>query len=95
MEKCGICPEEESDEENEYAEEVEPQGDVNLVIFLKSVLATSSRPWSEVPRYDRSLNVEELIDWINTLNKYFNYEEVHEAKKVNFVATKQRGHASI
>lgn len=55
----------------------------------------SSRPQSEVPTYDGSLNVEELIDWINTLDKYFDYEGVYEAKKVKFVVTKLRGHALI
>ena len=55
----------------------------------------SSRPQSKVPMYDGNLNVEEPIDWINTLDKNFNYEEVGEAKKVKFAMTKLRGHASI
>ena len=45
--------------------------------------------------YDGSLNAEELIDWINTLDKYFDYEEVNEAKKVKFAMMKLRGHTSI
>lgn len=45
--------------------------------------------------YDRNLNAKEFIDWINTLYKYFDYEEVDEAKKVKFTVTKLRGHASI
>ena len=48
-----------------------------------------------MPAYDGSLNVEKLIEWINTLDKYFNYEEVDEAKKVNFVVTKLREHAYV
>lgn len=45
--------------------------------------------------YDGNLNAKEMINWINTLDKYFNYEEVDEAKKVKFVVTKMRGHTSI
>ena len=76
MERCGIHPKEASDDEEEYIEEAKPQGDINLVRLFKLVLAASSRPWSEVPTYDGILNVEELIEWINKLDKYFDYEEV-------------------
>lgn len=93
MERWGNHPEETSDEE-ESAEESEPRGEVDPVRLLKMVVATSSRPRSEVSTYDGNLNVEELIDWINTLDKYFDYEEVNEAKKVKFGVTKLRGHAS-
>lgn len=41
--------------------------------------------------YDGSLHVEELINWINTLDKYFDYQEVDEVKKVKFAVTKLRG----
>lgn len=44
--------------------------------------------------YVGNLDVEELIDWINTLDKYFDYEEVDEAKRVKMLVTKLRGHAS-
>ena len=55
----------------------------------------SSRPRLEVKTYDVRLNEEELIDWINTLEKYFDYGEVDEVKKVKFAMTKLKGHASI
>jgi hypothetical protein len=48
-----------------------------------------------VETYDGNLNAKELIDWINTLDKYFDYEEVEEVKNVKFAVTKLRGHASI
>ena len=37
--------------------------------------------------YVGSINVEELIDWIATMDKYFEYEEVEDKKKANSVAT--------
>ena len=45
MERCGIHPEEASDDEEDYAEEVEPQGYVGPVRLFKLVLETSSIPW--------------------------------------------------
>ena len=95
MERHGIHLEEASENEEESLEEAETQGDVDLVRLFKSVLETSSRPRSEVLIYDGSLNAKELIDWINTLDKYFDYEEVGEDKKVKFSITNMTGHASI
>ena len=94
-ERCGVHPEEVSDEEEESAKEEKTKGDVDLVRLFKLALGTSSITLLEVLTYDGNLNLEELIDRINTLDKYFNYEEVDEAKKVKFSMMKLRGHASI
>ena len=94
MERWGDHPKKMSDDE-EFVDEVEPQEELDLVRLFKLVIVVSSRPRLEVPTYDGSLNVEELIDWINTLDKYFDCEEVDEAKKVKFAVTKLRGHTSI
>lgn len=59
------------------------------------VVAVSSRPKLEESMYDENLNAEQLIDCINILDKYLDYEDVDEAKKVKFVVMKLRGHASI
>ena len=45
--------------------------------------------------YDGSLNAEELIDLINMLDKYFDYKEIDDTKRVKFAMIKLRGHASI
>lgn len=45
--------------------------------------------------YAGSLDGEELIDWINTMDKYFEYENLADDKKVKFEITQLRGHASI
>jgi hypothetical protein len=29
----------------------------------------------DIPVYEGNLDVEELLDWIRALNKYFNYED--------------------
>ena len=37
----------------------------------------------EFPMYEGNLNVEELMDRINVLNKYFEFEEIEDKKKRN------------
>ena len=46
--------------------------------FLKSVLRSSSRPRPEICTYQGSFNHEELIDWINEMEKFFDCEEMDE-----------------
>lgn len=66
-----------------------------MIRLFNLVLVPSFKPHSKFPTYDGSLNSKELIDSINTLDTYFDYEEVDEAKKVKFYMTKIRGHTSI
>ena len=71
-----------SDEEEEsYVKEEEDPKEVKV---LKMLMKASSRSRVEVPMYEGKLNVEELMDWINTLNKYFDFEEIEEKKKVRY-----------
>ena len=42
-----------------------------------------------------NLNPDELIDWINELEEYFEYEDIREHDRVNFVKAKMKGHAKI
>ena len=59
------------------------------------LMKASSRPRVEVPMYEGNLNVEELMDWINALNKYFDFEEIEDKKKVRYPTTRMKGHATI
>ena len=45
--------------------------------------------------YEENLDVEELLDWIRSLDKYFDYEDVEEDKKVKHVITRLKGHATL
>ena len=38
------------------------------------MMKASNRSRFEVPMYEGNLNVEEIMDWINSLNKYFDFE---------------------
>ena len=58
-------------------------------------MKTSGRPRIEVPMYSGNLIVEEIMDWINALSKYFDFEEIEDKKKVRYAATRLKGHAAI
>jgi len=58
-------------------------------------MGISSRPRLYVPMYEGNLNLEELIDLISAMDKYFNYENVVEDKKVKFTVTRLKGHAAL
>jgi hypothetical protein len=45
--------------------------------------------------YEVNLDVEELLDWVSAMEKYFNYEDVDEEKRVRHVVTKLKGHATL
>jgi hypothetical protein len=63
--------------------------------LIRAISKIGKRPRAEVPSYSRSLNPEELIDWINELEEYFEYEEIEDPDWVKFVKMKLKGHASI
>jgi hypothetical protein len=54
-------------------------------------MEVSSKPQLEFPMYEGSLKVEELIDWIVSMDKYFEYGEVGDNKNVKFDVTIPRG----
>ena len=59
------------------------------------MLRSTARPKIEIPIYEGGLNPEELIDWINGMEKFFDYEETEDEKKVKFSVTKLKGHATL
>ena len=63
--------------------------------YFRSILGATSRPKPELPTYEGSLTVEHLIDWINEPDKYFEYDEIEENKKVKLAVTRLKGHASL
>jgi hypothetical protein len=49
----------------------------------------------DIPMYEGNLDVEEMLDWIRSTEKYFDYEDVDEEKKVIHVVTRLKGHATL
>jgi DNA-binding transcriptional regulator WhiA len=43
----------------------------------------------------KNLDVEEILDWIRTLDKYFDYEDVKKDKKFKHPVTRLKGHATL
>ena len=42
--------------------------------MLKILIKATGIPKVDVPLYEGNLNMEELMDWINSLDKYFEFE---------------------
>lgn len=80
--------EEEASSEEEAEETAEEK---MLKMFTKMFV----RPKMEVPLYEGNLNVDELMDWIHALDKYFDYEDVDKDKQVKYVVTTLQGHATL
>jgi hypothetical protein len=49
----------------------------------------------EVSMYEGNLEVEELLDWVRDMDKYFDYEDIEEDKMVNHVVTRLNDHAVL
>lgn len=42
-----------------------------------------------------SIKLEELLDWIREMEKFFDWDEVTDPCRVKFSCTKLRGHATL
>ena len=83
-----------SAKEESFEEEEEEDNETTRVI--KMLAKVGGKAKMEIPMYEGSLNTEELMDWINSLDKYFDYEEeTDDKKKVKFAVTRLKGHATI
>lgn len=45
--------------------------------------------------YDDNLNVDKLLNWVNAMVKYFDYEYVEDDQKVKYAVTRLKGHATL
>ena len=41
--------------------------------LLKVIIGASSKPRIEIAAYDGGLNPEELVEWINSMDKHFDF----------------------
>ena len=68
---------------------------VEEVRLFKAITKIGKRPKFDVPTFSRKLNLEELINWINELEEYFEYEEIEDLNRVRFAKAKLKGHVKI
>jgi hypothetical protein len=62
---------------------------------LRVVVKLGTKAKIEVSIYEINLNIEEFLEWISDLDKYFDYEEIDDEKKVKHAMTKLKGHATL
>jgi hypothetical protein len=63
--------------------------------LLREVARLRGRAKIEVPMYEGNLDVEELLDWVRSMENHFNYEEVDEEKRVKQDVIRIKGHATL
>ena len=63
--------------------------------LFKAITKIGKKPKFDVPTFLGNLNSEELIDWINELEDYFEYDEIKDLDSVRFLKAKLEGHAKI
>jgi hypothetical protein len=87
----------EAESENEAGHEGEEFVVENVVDeqLFRVVARIGARENMEIPMYEGNLYVEDLLDWIRALDKYFDYEDVEEYKKVKHAITRLKGHATL
>jgi hypothetical protein len=90
---AGDISEAESEEEVEDEENVVE--DVAQDRLIKVVSKIGARARIEVPMYEGNLEVEELLDWVRAMDKYFDYEDIEEDKMVKHAVTRLKGHATL
>jgi hypothetical protein len=49
----------------------------------------------DIPKFEGRMQPDEFIDWLNTIERIFDYKDVLEHHKVKLVAIKLRKHASL
>ena len=84
--------EEEQVNQEEQKEEVMNLDEEKL---FKALIKIGKRPMFKVPTLSGKLNPEELIDWINELEEYFEYEEIEDPDRVKFAKAMLKGHTKI
>jgi hypothetical protein len=70
-------------------------GDASKELLMKDVVKLGAREKLHIPIYEGNLDVEELLDWTRSMDKYFDYEDVDEEKKVRHDVTRLKWHASL
>ena len=89
---------EENEEQANVAQEGADEGEVLNEVEEKLFRAISNlgkRPKFDLGMFSGNLNPNKLIDWINELEDYFEYEDIKDLDRVRYAKTKMKGHAKI
>jgi hypothetical protein len=73
-----------------------------VTMMRSSTPSTTTTPWCPVMKRlsikitpEGRIQPDEFIDWLNTVERVFEYQDVLEEEKVKIVAIKLKKHASI
>ncbi|VFQ77733.1 unnamed protein product [Cuscuta campestris] len=88
--KMTVTPEESEDEQEEESHAETPSSSIRKDNQEKS----STGFKVEIPTFDGRDEPDDFIEWLETVERVFDYAEVPEDKKVKLVALKFRGYAS-
>ena len=64
-------------------------------MLCRAITKFGKRPTIDVGVFLGNLKPDELIDWINELVEYFEYEDIQDPDRVKFAKAKLKGHAKI
>ena len=97
-----IIPRHESDEETKHKDVDDPREQEEKLEcmpfeerMLRALEGRNDGIKIEVPNYAGNLKLEELNDWMNSMENSFELNPMIEEKKVKFACTKLKGHAMI
>lgn len=91
----------ESEKLNEEGNVVEEGGGKGKVLnreeemVFSAIAKMGKRPKLEVPVFSGNLNPDELINWNNELEEYFEYEDIEDPDRIKFAKARLKGHAKI
>ena len=49
----------------------------------------------EIPEFEGQLNLDDFVEWMNVVERVFEYKDIPDYKKVKLIALKLRRYASI
>ena len=64
-------------------------------MLFRAITKFGKRPTIYVGVFSGNLKPNELIDWINELEEYFEYEDIRDLDRVKFAKAKLKCHANI
>ena len=72
-----------------------PKEDQDDEILLRVLSREHSKPAIEVIPYDGELDTNVVLDWISNMEKFFEYENTPDNRKVKIAVTRLKGHSSL
>ena len=72
-----------------------PEEDQDEERLLQVLSRENSKPVVEVVTYDGKLDTNAMLDWISDMEKFFEYENTPDNRKVKIIVTRLKRHASL